>query len=54
MGSAGVKDVRIAMDGQKPPTTRVVVDLEHACRYELNPASDGKLVLTLHTRPTHG
>jgi hypothetical protein len=45
-----VKGVRIGMDGQKPPTTRIVVDLEHACRYELNPSSDGKLVLTLHTR----
>ncbi|MFZ0201538.1 MAG: type IV pilus secretin PilQ [Candidatus Sulfotelmatobacter sp.] len=50
--SADVKGVRIAMDGQKPPTTRIVVDLEHACRYELTPLSDGKLVLTLHTQPT--
>ena len=52
VGSADVKGVRIAMDGQKPPTTRIVVDLEHACRYELNPSSEGKLVLTLHTRPS--
>jgi type IV pilus assembly protein PilQ len=51
VGSAGVKGVRIGMDGQTPPTTRLVVDLEHACRYELNPAADGKLVLTLHTQP---
>ena len=43
--SADVKDVRFAMDGQNPPTTRVVVDLEHACRYDLNEA-DGKVVLT--------
>jgi type IV pilus assembly protein PilQ len=50
VGSAGVKGVRIAMDGQTPPTTRVVVDLEHACRYELNPSADGKLVLTLYTQ----
>jgi type IV pilus assembly protein PilQ len=49
VGSAGVKGVRIAMDGQRPPTTRVVVDLEHACRYELTPSADGRLVLTLHT-----
>jgi type IV pilus assembly protein PilQ len=48
VGTAGVKGVRIAMDGQTPPTTRVVVDLEHACRYELNPTADGKLVLTLY------
>jgi type IV pilus assembly protein PilQ len=50
VGSAGVKGVRIGMDGQTPPTTRVVVDLEHACRYELTPVADGKLVLTLHTQ----
>ena len=51
VGSAGVKGVRIGMDDQTPPTTRVVVDLEHACRYELKPSADGKLVLTLYTRP---
>jgi type IV pilus assembly protein PilQ len=51
VGSGGVKGVRIGMDGQHPPTARVVVDLEHACRYELNPSADGKLVLTLHTQP---
>jgi type IV pilus assembly protein PilQ len=50
VGSAGVKDVRIAMDGQKPSTTRVVVDLDHSCRYDLKPAADGKLVLTLYTQ----
>jgi type IV pilus assembly protein PilQ len=49
VGSAGVKGVRIGMNSQTPPTTRVVVDLEHACRYELTPSADGKLVLTLHT-----
>jgi type IV pilus assembly protein PilQ len=49
VGRAGVKGVRIGMDGQTPPTTRIVVDLEHACRYEFNPSADGKLVLTLHT-----
>jgi type IV pilus assembly protein PilQ len=47
--SADVKGVRIAMDGQTPPTTRVVVDLEHSCRYELSSTPDGKIVLTLHT-----
>src|SRR5271170_344974 len=51
VGSAGVKGVRIGTDGQTPPTTRVVVDLEHALRYELTPSTDGKLVLTLHTQP---
>src|SRR5579872_6038086 len=47
VNDAVVKGVRIGMDGQKPPTTRIVVDLEHACRYELNPSADGKLVLKL-------
>ncbi len=51
IGSDGVKGVRIGMDGHTPPTTRLVIDLEHACRYELNPSADGKLVLTLHTSP---
>jgi type IV pilus assembly protein PilQ len=51
VGSAGVKDVRIGMDGQVPHTTRVVVDLEHACRYELTPLADGKMVLTVYTQP---
>jgi type IV pilus assembly protein PilQ len=52
VGSAGVIGIRIGMDGQTPPTTRVVVDLEHACRYDLNPSADGKLVLTLYTQQT--
>jgi type IV pilus assembly protein PilQ len=50
VGSAEVKGVRIGMDGQRPPTTRVVVDLEHACRYEMKPLADGKLVLTFYTQ----
>jgi type IV pilus assembly protein PilQ len=50
VGSSGVKGVRIGMDGGTPPNTRIVVDLEHSCRYELNPSADGKLVLTLHTQ----
>src|ERR1700683_1608363 len=49
IGSDGVKGVRIGMDGPTPPTPRLVFDLEHSCRYELNPSADGKLVLTLHT-----
>lgn len=48
VGAAGVKDVRIGMDGQTPPTTRIVVDLDKACAYELTPGAAGKLVLTLH------
>ncbi len=48
VGTAAVNDVRIGTDGQKPPTTRIVVDLNQACTYELTPSAAGKLVLTLH------
>ena len=47
-GSAGVKGVRIGMDGKNPPTTSIVVDLESPLAYELNPSAEGKLVLVLH------
>ena len=50
VGSAGVKGVRIGMDGRTPPTTRVVVDLDRACRYDLSPTANEKFVLTLHTQ----
>jgi AMIN domain len=50
VGSAGVKSVRIGMDGKTPPTTSVVVDLEKALSYELSPANGGKVILTLHTQ----
>ncbi len=48
VGAAGVKSVRIGTDGQTHPTTRIVVDLDKACTYELTPGPAGKLVLTLH------
>jgi type IV pilus assembly protein PilQ len=48
VGAAGVKDVRIGVDGQTHPTTRIVIDLDKACAYELTPGAAGKLVLTLH------
>ena len=48
VGAAGIKGVRIGQDGQSHPTTRVVIDLEKACAYELTPGPAGKLVLTLH------
>jgi len=50
VGSAGVKGVRIGMDGKTPPTTSVVVDLEQAYAYEVRPGPGNKLVLTLHTK----
>jgi type IV pilus assembly protein PilQ len=46
----GVKDVRLGMDGKATPTTRIVVDLAQACRYELVPGSDNKLTLKLYTK----
>jgi hypothetical protein len=49
VGSAGVKGVRIGMDGKTPPTTSVVVDLEKPLAYELTTSPAGKLILTLHT-----
>ncbi len=50
VGSAGIKGVRIGMDGKTPPTTSVVVDLEQACGYEVTPGPGNMLVLTLHTQ----
>jgi hypothetical protein len=50
VGSAGVKGVRIGMDGKIPPTTSVVVDLEQAFAYDVTPGPGNKLVLTLHTQ----
>jgi type IV pilus assembly protein PilQ len=48
VGAAGVETVRIGMDRQARPTTRVVVDLDQACAYELTHSPAGKLILTLH------
>jgi len=48
IGTAGVKAVRIGMNGQTPPTTSVVVDLEKATAFELTPGPSDKLVLTVH------
>ena len=48
VGSDGVKDVRLGMDGGTPPTSRVVVDLDKSCRYELVSGGD-KIVVKLHT-----
>jgi hypothetical protein len=48
--SDGVKAVRLGTDGQTTPNTRIVIDLMQACRYELVPGSDNRLVLKLHTK----
>jgi type IV pilus assembly protein PilQ len=47
--SDGVKDVRVGMNGATPPSTRVVVDLEKACKFEVVPGEDNKIVVRLHT-----
>jgi len=47
--SDGVKGLRVGMNGQTPPSTRVVVDLDKACKFELVPGSDNKIVVKLHT-----
>src|SRR5438128_589440 len=51
VGSNGVQTVRVGMNGQQPPSTRVVIDLQQACKYELMPVDGNKLVLKLHTGP---
>ena len=48
IAAAGIKAVRIGMNSKTPPTTSVVVDLEHPVQYELSPGPSSKFVLTLH------
>jgi len=55
VGRDGVKDVRVGMDGQVPPSTRVVVDLDLAGgalassrQHALVAGSDGSFVLNIH------
>src|SRR6266404_2436330 len=48
VGRDGVKDVRVGMDGQVPPSTRVVVDLTGGSRqHELVAGPDGGFVLNI-------
>jgi type IV pilus assembly protein PilQ len=44
-----VQDVRVGSDGQATPTSRIVIDLDHACKYELVPNDDNKVILKLHS-----
>jgi len=48
VGSDGVKDVRVGMDGQVPPSTRVVVDLGDRGQHELVAGPDGSFILKIH------
>ncbi len=47
VGNNGVKTVRIGMNGQVPPTTRVVVDLDSARQSELVSGKDGHFTLKI-------
>ncbi len=47
--SNGVKDVRVGMNRRTPPMTRLVIDLERACRYDLVPGAGSTLVLKVHS-----
>jgi hypothetical protein len=48
VGSSGIKGIRIGENSKTPPTTSVVVDLEHAFTYDVSSASSDKFVLTVH------
>jgi type IV pilus secretin PilQ/predicted competence protein len=53
VGRDGVKDIRVGMDGQNPPTTRVVVDLTDGRQHELMAGREGGgFVLQIHPQPT--
>jgi type IV pilus assembly protein PilQ len=49
VGNGGVNGVRIGTDASS--TTRVVVDLERPCKYELVPGTGDKLILKLASAP---
>src|SRR5947209_4504361 len=51
VGKDGAKAVRVGMDGQVPPTTRVVVDLTRPLTYEMVPGSDNSWILELRPAP---
>ncbi|MBZ5616304.1 MAG: type IV pilus secretin PilQ [Acidobacteriia bacterium] len=50
VGRGGVKDVRVGMDGQVPPSTRVVVDLAGSRPHELVASPNGGFILTIVNR----
>ena len=47
VGSDGVKGVRVGMNGQVPPSTRVVVDLASARQHQLVTGQDGSFILKI-------
>src|SRR6202158_5490019 len=50
VGRDGGKDVRVGMDGQVPPNTRVVVDLAGSRQHELVASPDGGFILKIANR----
>src|SRR5271163_228425 len=48
VGQDGVKEVRVGMDKQTPPNTRVVVDLAAVCPHDLVARPDGSFILEIH------
>ncbi|MFI5110977.1 MAG: type IV pilus secretin PilQ [Terriglobales bacterium] len=49
VGREGVKAVRIGMNGQNPPTTRVVVDLAAAVQHQLVAGTEGHFTLKIQS-----
>jgi len=47
VGQDGVKEVRVGMDKQTPPSTRVVVDLAADCPHEMVAGPDGSFILEI-------
>jgi type IV pilus secretin PilQ/predicted competence protein len=48
VGRDGVKEIRIGMDGQVPPHTRVVIDLAERRQHELVAGTNGSFTLMIH------
>ncbi len=48
VGQDGVREVRVGMDRQTPPTTRVVVDLAASCPHEMVAGPGGSFILEIH------
>ena len=46
--SQQIKAVRIGMDGNSPPTTRVVIDCMQSCQFEQLPGSKNQVFLRVH------
>ncbi len=52
--SQQVKSVRIGMDGQRPPTTRVVIDCDMPCKYEQAASGRNEVVVRVRAASSSG